>query len=135
MLSNNNNYNNNNNKIIQELHHNNHNIIENEHYINKYLLGQKIGEGKESIIKKCYDTINNNSYVIKIIQLNQNNHENYHKIENEINILSIFKNHRNIITLHDYFYGINHAYIITNKSQTDLVSKSYFISYYFYISF
>ena len=100
-------------------------MIENESYIGKYLLGQVIGVGQCSIVRKCYNPSDNCSYAIKMISYEENTKNQRilkeKQINNEINALNLLQNHSNLLMLKDFFHGNNGIYIITQRSQSDLV--------------
>jgi serine/threonine protein kinase len=71
--------------------------------LDKYILGEKIGEGAHGIVKKCYDKDTNKLYAVKTIRL-----DSEHILFLKRNFLDIKDlQHRNIIEYKALFLEMN----------------------------
>lgn len=85
----------------------------------KYQIIETIYNGRNSIIYKVYNKINNNFYACKRISILKNNVE---KINNEINIMEILKYDDDFIKLHEYFIDMFYYYIILELADGNILT-------------
>ena len=101
-------------------------LCESKHRIGKYILGEKIGGGCYSVVRKCSVVRGGmGNKVIKIMLKGNQNQCSIQHIANETRALRQLQSgkiHKNIITFSEMLHGQMGFYLVCERCQCDLVS-------------
>ncbi|ETV64936.1 CAMK protein kinase [Aphanomyces astaci] len=79
----------------------------------QYHLGEKLGEGAFSVVRKCVHIGSGTAYAAKCLDLRNISLQDLHNIEREVKILQQL-HHPNVISCKDYFLESTTGYIVTD---------------------
>mmetsp|Transcript_21627 Transcript_21627/g.20774 ORF Transcript_21627/g.20774 Transcript_21627/m.20774 type:complete len:352 (-) Transcript_21627:351-1406(-) len=95
-----------------------------------YYIGETLGEGAFSVVKKGTQNATGNTFAIKIVTKSKLSHEDEIALKDEISILKVM-NHVHIIRLYEVFEEPSYYYLVTEQMQGGelfdrIVAKSYY---------
>lgn len=95
-----------------------------------YCLGERLGEGAFSVVKKGTNNSTGKSFAIKIVTKSKLSHEDEVALKDEISILRVM-DHNHIIRLYEVFDEPSYYYLVTEQMQGGelfdrIVAKSYY---------